>query len=54
MYIIIKTRDTGNIIGLKEEIAMRLEGVVGVERIDVKEGGEDNGRTQDVRKDNNR
>ena len=35
MYIIIKTKDTDNIIGLKEEIAMRLEGVVGVERIDV-------------------
>jgi hypothetical protein len=35
MYIIIKIKDTDNIIGLKEEIAMRLEGVVGVERIDV-------------------
>lgn len=40
MYIIIKTKDTDNIIGLKEDIAMRLEGVVGVERIDVREEGE--------------
>lgn len=35
MYIIIKTKGTDNIIGLKEDIAMRLEDVVGVERIDV-------------------
>jgi hypothetical protein len=37
MLIIITTKDTDNIIGLKEEIAMRLEGVVGIERIDVRE-----------------
>ena len=37
MYIIIKTKDADNIIGLKEDIAMRLEGVVGIERIDVRE-----------------
>jgi hypothetical protein len=43
MYIIIKAKDTDNIIGLKEDIAMRLEGVVGIERIDVREEGE-NGR----------
>ena len=40
MYIIIKTKDTDNIIGLKEDIAMRLEGVVGVEAIDVREEGD--------------
>lgn len=41
MIIVIKLRDTDNVIGLKEEIAMRLEGVVGIERIDVREGGGD-------------
>lgn len=40
MYIIIKVKDTDNIIGLKEEIAMRLEDVVGIERIDVKTNAE--------------
>lgn len=35
MQIVIKTKDTDNIIGLKEDIAMRLEGVVDIERIDV-------------------
>lgn len=37
MLIVIKTKDTDNIIGLKEDIAMRLESVVDIERIDVKE-----------------
>ena len=37
MLIIIKVKPTEDIIGLKEEIAMRLEDVVGVEFIDVKE-----------------
>ena len=36
MYIIIKTRDTDNIIGMKEDIAMRLEGIADIERIDVR------------------
>lgn len=36
MLIIVKVKDAGDIIGLKEEIAMRLEGVIGIERIDVK------------------
>jgi hypothetical protein len=54
MYIIIKTKDTDNIIGLKEDIAMRLEGVVGIERIDVLGEEQVNGRTQDVHKENNR
>lgn len=40
MIIVIKCEETDNIIGLKEEIAMRLEGVVGIERIDVREDGE--------------
>ena len=35
MLIIVKIKDTDNIIGLKEDIAMRLEGVVDIERIDV-------------------
>ena len=41
MYIIIKTKDTDNIIGLKENIAMRLEGIADIERIDVREEVED-------------
>jgi hypothetical protein len=39
MYLIIKVKNTDNIIGLKEEIAMRLEGVVDIERIDVRDEG---------------
>jgi hypothetical protein len=35
MFIIVKVKNTDNIIGLKEDIAMRLEGVVDIERIDV-------------------
>ena len=35
MKIIITVKDTENIIGLKEDIAMRLEGLVGIVRIDV-------------------
>lgn len=42
MLIIIKIKDTKDIIGLKEYIAMKLEDVVEIERIDVrKEGGGD-------------
>lgn len=37
MTIIIKTKDTDNIIGLKEEISARLEGVAEIMRIDVEE-----------------
>ena len=37
MYIIIKVRETDNVIGLKEDIAMRLEGIADIERIDVRE-----------------
>lgn len=40
LILVIKLKDTDNIIGLKEDIAMRLEGVVGFERIDVKKGEE--------------
>lgn len=41
MYILIKVKDTDNIIGLKEEIAMRLEGIADIERIDVREEVDD-------------
>ena len=37
MYIIIKVRETDNVIGLKEDIAMRLEHIADIERIDVRE-----------------
>lgn len=39
MYLIIKVKNTDNIIGLKEEIATRLEGVVDIEWIDVRDEG---------------
>ncbi len=41
MKIIITVKDTENIIGLKEDIAMRLEDLVGIVRIDV-EGDKQN------------
>jgi hypothetical protein len=41
MHIIIKVRETDNVIGLKEEIAMRLEGIADIERIDVREEVDD-------------
>lgn len=53
MQIVIKTKDTDNIIGLKEDIAMRLEGVVDIERIDVLyeiENGKDFYSPEEVRK----
>ena len=37
MLIIIKAKDTENIIGLKEDIAARLEGMADIERIDIYE-----------------
>lgn len=39
MLITIKIKDTENIIGLKEDISARLEGVAEIERIDVFENG---------------
>ena len=45
MYILIKIKDTDNIIGVKEDIAMRLEGIADIERIDVREEVEDGTRT---------
>lgn len=45
MLIVVKAKNTDNIIGLKEQIAMCLEGVADVERIDVyddKQEGEQN------------
>lgn len=38
MKIIVTVKDTKNIIGIKEDIAARLEGAVDIERIDVDEG----------------
>lgn len=45
MYIIIKIKDTDNIIGVKEQIAMRLEDIADIVRIDVREEVEDGNRT---------
>lgn len=39
MLIVIKVKETDNIIGLKEDIAARLEDVVDIKRIDVFENG---------------
>ena len=41
MYIIIKVKNTDNIIGLKEDIAMRLEGIADIVRIDVRDDREE-------------
>lgn len=45
MLIIVKVKDTDNIIGLKEDIAARLEDVVDIERIDVRDDGQEMERT---------
>ena len=37
LILVIKCKGTDNIIGLKEDIAMKLENVVGIERIEVLE-----------------
>ena len=37
MKIIITLKETDNIIGLKEAVAMRLEDLVGIVRIDIEE-----------------
>ena len=42
MKIIITVKETDNIIGLKEAIAMRLEDLVGIVRIDVEEKEKEN------------
>lgn len=45
MIVVVKIKDTDNIIGVKEDIASKLERICDVERIDVytnseyKEGG---------------
>lgn len=44
MYLIIQFKHTDNIIGLKEEIAMRLEGVVGVEVVEIRKEEPTNGK----------
>lgn len=42
MLIIIKAKDTDNIIGLKEDLATRLEDLVDIELIDVRDEKERN------------
>ena len=42
MLIIIKAKDTENIIGLKEDISARLEGMAEIERIDIFEDEKEN------------
>ena len=37
MKIIITVKETDNVIGLKEAVAMRLEDLVGIVRIDIEE-----------------
>lgn len=37
MLIIVKVKDTDNIIGLKEDIVSRIEDIVDVVRVDVEE-----------------
>ena len=41
MKIVIHIKSTDNIIGLKEEIAARLEGLCGIRIISVEEDNED-------------
>lgn len=42
MKLIITTKETDNIIGLKEAVAMRLEDLVDIVRIDVEEKEKEN------------
>lgn len=35
MIVVVKIKDTANIIGVKEDISSRLEAICDVERIDV-------------------
>lgn len=44
MLIVIKVKANDNIIGLKEDIAARLEGVADIERIDVESEVSNNGQ----------
>lgn len=39
MLLLIKIKDTENVIGLKEDIAMRLEGVADIEHIEIIQNG---------------
>lgn len=41
MLVIIKVKNTDNTIGLKEDIAMRLEGIADIVRIDVRDDREE-------------
>lgn len=47
MLLKIKVKKPDDIIGLKEEIASRLEGIVEIIRIDVEERNDQNGKLQD-------
>ena len=47
MKIIITTKETDNIIGLKEAVAMRLEDLVGIVRIDIEEKERENEHHQE-------
>ena len=48
MIIVIKCEETDNLIGLKEDVAMRLEDVADIIKIDVyAEGGGSDGRETD-------
>lgn len=49
MKIIITIRDTDNIIGIKEAIAMRLEDMIDIVRIDV----EENERNENIKENKN-
>lgn len=42
MKIIITVKEADNIIGLKEAVAMRLEDLVGIVRIDIEEKEKEN------------
>lgn len=48
MLVVVKVKDTEEIIGLKEDIAARLEGMADIERIDIYEEREEerHGKTE--------
>lgn len=49
MILMIRAKKSGNIIGLKEDIAMRLAGVMDIERIDVAEDAAEVVRRKDCK-----
>lgn len=48
MLVILRVKETDNLIGLKEDIAARLEDVADIERIDIYEESEEeqHGKTE--------